>query len=75
MIRTWLLIFFLVVGFFSSGQDSLRTENFIIVNENLPEYPGGIKQYFKELSDEIVYPKLALKKRIEGHVFVEIIVW
>jgi len=42
--------------------------------ENMPEYPGGTAQLEEDIANEIVYPAEALKKKIEGRVFIEYII-
>ena len=40
------------------------------VVENEPEYPGGEEAMYKFLSDNLVYPKAAREKGIQGKVIV-----
>ena len=44
------------------------------VVENEPEYPGGEEAMYKFLSDNLVYPKAAREKGIQGKVIVEFVV-
>lgn len=38
------------------------------------EFPGGPKAWFKFLSEHLVYPKKAIRKKIEGTVLLQFIV-
>ena len=44
------------------------------VVEQEPEYPGGEEAMYKFLSDNLVYPKAAREKGIQGKVIVEFVV-
>ena len=48
----------------------------IVLNmaEKMPEYPYGADSLLNYLSNEIVYPKKAQKKGVEGRVYVQFIV-
>lgn len=47
--------------------------NFRIV-EQLPEFPGGMSAFVKWLTDNLKYPPLAQKNKIEGQVVVSFII-
>lgn len=38
--------------------------------ENPPTYPGGLTNFYKFLSQNIKYPAEAVKKNVEGNVFL-----
>jgi TonB family protein len=44
------------------------------VVENMPSFPGGNDSLFKFISDNIKYPKEAIKNKISGKVFVTFVV-
>jgi len=41
------------------------------LEDKQPEYPGGIKAFYKFISQNIKYPSMALKRGVEGKVFVQ----
>ena len=45
-----------------------------LVTEKLPMFPGGKEALFQYISNEMEYPKQALRKRIEGIVYVNFLV-
>ncbi len=51
----------------------LIDEKHEIVDE-MPEYPGGMKAFYKHISKKLHYPKVARDKRIEGKVYIRFIV-
>ena len=42
--------------------------------ETWPEFPGGQKEMFKYIQENLIYPKLALKKQIQGRSICQFIV-
>jgi len=50
-----------------------ETQAFTAVEQNA-EFPGGIKEFYKYLAQDIKYPKQARQEKIEGTVFVTYIV-
>jgi TonB family protein len=54
--------------------DDIDDYFFGVIMETLPEYPGGDEARLKFLRDNVVYPKEAREKRIEGTVYVNFIV-
>ena len=57
----------------ASNNNANDDEIFSIV-ENEPEYPGGDEALYKFISKNIVYPKSAREKGIQGTVLVEFVV-
>jgi TonB family protein len=49
-------------------------EQIYTVVEQMPEFPGGVPEMMKFLSDNIRYPEESVKKETEGTVFVTFIV-
>ena len=49
-------------------------EDVLKVVEELPQYPGGMVEFVKWLTDNLKYPEAALKQRIKGKVIVSFIV-
>ncbi len=39
-----------------------------------PQYPGGMDEFYKYLDNNIVYPKKALREKVQGKVFITFIV-
>ena len=50
-----------------------QPEIFKVVEQN-PDFPGGNQAMYSYLNEELIYPKEALKNRIEGRVRVRFIV-
>ena len=42
--------------------------------ENYPEFPGGMKAFYKYVSDNMKYPSQARKMGVEGRVFIQFVV-
>ena len=42
--------------------------------EQMPEYPGGVKNLYKYLGDNIKYPRMARDNGIEGTVYIKFVV-
>lgn len=42
--------------------------------ETWPEFPGGEQEMFKYIQENLIYPKLALKKQIQGRSICQFIV-
>lgn len=45
-----------------------------MVTEQMPEYPGGMKELFKFLQDNLKYPENAMKNNVQGRVIVQFVV-
>ncbi len=53
-------------------KDSLNSDTSIFTNvEIVPEFPGGLSQFYRFLAVHVQYPKEARDKQIEGKVIVE----
>ena len=48
-------------------------EPFIVV-EQMPEYPGGIPELMKYISENISYPQDAINNNIQGRVILKFVV-
>ena len=48
-------------------------ETFAVV-EQMPEFPGGMKELMTYLKDNIKYPKAAQDKKVQGRVIVQFVV-
>ena len=60
----------------SSSNNTIQEENervFVEV-EQLPEFPGGKKAFIQYLNENLVYPKSAFERKIEGNVVVSFVV-
>ncbi|MDR1517712.1 MAG: TonB family protein [Dysgonamonadaceae bacterium] len=51
-----------------------QSEEVFSMVDQPPQFNGGVEALFKFLSDNLVYPKAALEKGIQGHVIVNFIV-
>lgn len=54
--------------------DSTAKEEVFMVAEQMPEYPGGMKELFKFLQDNLKYPENAMKNNVQGRVIVQFVV-
>ena len=60
---------------FGYGQDKPETQDEIFtVVEQMPEFPGGDKAFYKYLVDNIHYPKQAREAGVQGRVLVGFVV-
>ncbi|MCZ4245888.1 energy transducer TonB [Pedobacter punctiformis] len=50
-----------------------KVYDFVSVDKQ-PSYPGGIKQFYQYLGQNIKYPEIAKKNKTEGKVFLAFIV-
>jgi len=76
---SYILLIALVLMSFKAGTS--KGENGvtqIYLNSNIsgledkqPEYPGGFNAFYKFISENIKYPPTAVKKGVEGKVFVQ----
>lgn len=55
----------------ASRADTLQVHSIV---DEMPKYPGGEKELIKYLRTEVKYPKKALKKGVEGIVFISFVV-
>lgn len=65
---------FLLLGFMNLQAFAQTKEEVFTVVELQPVFPGGRDSLAKYLSDNLSYPKKALKKNIEGTVYVQFVV-
>lgn len=54
--------------------DSTAKEEVFMVAEQMPEFPGGMKEMLKFLQDNVKYPESAMKKNVQGRVIVQFVV-
>lgn len=54
--------------------DSVAKDEVFIVAEQMPEFPGGMKELFKFLQDNLKYPESAKKNNVQGRVIVQFVV-
>lgn len=54
--------------------DSVAKDEVFMVAEQMPEYPGGMKELFKFLQDNVKYPESAKKNKVQGRVIVQFVV-
>ena len=54
-------------------QPATKGEVFMVV-EQMPEFPGGMKELMTYLKDNIKYPKAAQDKKVQGRVIVQFVV-
>lgn len=54
--------------------DSTAKEEVFMVAEQMPEYPGGMKEMLKFLQDNLKYPENAMKNNVQGRVIVQFVV-
>lgn len=54
--------------------DSTAKEEVFMVAEQMPEFPGGMKELLKFLQDNLKYPENAMKNNVQGRVIVQCVV-
>ena len=54
--------------------DSTAKEEVFMVAEQMPEFPGGMKELLKFLQDNLKYPENAMKNTVQGRVIVQFVV-
>lgn len=54
--------------------DSTAKEEVFMVAEQMPEFPGGMKELLKFLQDNLKYPENAMKNNVQGWVIVQFVV-
>lgn len=54
--------------------DSTAEEEVFMVAEQMPEFPGGMKELLKFLQDNLKYPENAMKNNVQGRVIVQFVV-
>lgn len=54
--------------------DSTAKEEVFMVAEQMPEYPGGMKEMLKFLQKNVKYPENAMKNNVQGRVIVQFVV-
>ncbi|MBL4669152.1 MAG: TonB family protein [Flavobacteriales bacterium] len=77
MRKVLLLIVFIVYSVLSFSQqtkDSNFKEEIYTEVDNMPQFPGGVKEMYKFLGNRIKYPVEARFNEITGRVFINFIV-
>lgn len=54
--------------------DSTAKEEVFMVAEQMPEFPGGMKELLKFLQDNLKYPENAMKNNVQGRVIVQFVI-
>lgn len=54
--------------------DSTAKEEVFMVAEQMPEFPGGMKELLKFLQDNLKYSENAMKNNVQGRVIVQFVV-
>ncbi len=54
--------------------DSTAKEEVFMVAEQMPEFPGGMKELLKFLHNNLKYPENAMKNNVQGRVIVQFVV-
>lgn len=54
--------------------DSTAKEEVFMVAEQMPEFPGGMKELLKFLQDNLKYPENAMMNNVQGRVIVQFVV-
>lgn len=54
--------------------DGVAKEEVFMVAEQMPEFPGGMKELLKFLQDNLKYPENAMKNNVQGRVIVQFVV-
>ena len=54
--------------------DSTAKDEVFMVAEQMPEFPGGMKEMLKFLQENVKYPENAMKNNVQGRVIVQFVV-
>lgn len=54
--------------------DSVAKDEVFMVAEQMPEFPGGMKEMLKFLQENMKYPENAMKNNVQGRVIVQFVV-
>ncbi len=54
--------------------EEINEPNIFVVVEHMPEFPGGMKELTKYLSNSIKYPVLSLQNGIQGKVYLKFVI-
>ena len=54
--------------------DSVAKDEVFMVAEQMPEFPGGMKELLKFLQNNLKYPENAMKNNVQGRVIVQFVV-
>ena len=54
--------------------DSTAKEEVFMVAEQMPEFPGGMKELLKFLQENVKYPENAMKNNVQGRVIVQFVI-
>jgi len=70
------LLLILLIPMIGFGQDSAKSfdDEFFMVVENMPEFPGGDLGLMKYIKKNVNYPKIAKEYNITGKVYISFIV-
>lgn len=54
--------------------DSTAKEEVFMVAEQMPEFPGGMKEMLKFLQENVKYPENAMRNNVQGRVIVQFVI-
>lgn len=54
--------------------DSTAKEEVFMVAEQMPEFPGGMKEMLKFLQENVKYPENTMKNNVQGRVIVQFVI-
>lgn len=54
--------------------DGVAKDEVFMVAEQMPEFPGGMKEMLKFLQENVKYPENAMKNNVQGRVIVQFVV-
>lgn len=54
--------------------DSVAKDEVFMVAEQMPEFPGGMKELLKFLQENVKYPENAMKNNVQGRVIVQFVI-
>jgi len=70
-----ILLIFLLAGLNAQAQEKKQKEGDVFMEvEEMPEYPGGLDGMKNFITENVKYPELAKKNKVEGKVFVSFVV-
>ncbi|WP_159517568.1 energy transducer TonB [Sunxiuqinia indica] len=59
---------------FANDNDTYDKEEIVLIPDEMPEFPGGMKALLKFIANTVDYPSVAQETGIQGRVFVNFVV-
>lgn len=63
-----------IKGLDESSDNTKKSDDIFMIAEEMPEFPGGMPEMMKFIADNLIYPKEAAEKGIQGRVTVRFVI-